>query len=245
MNEYQRPFTPIRSERLSDQIAKQIKQAIFENHFSLGDKIPSERELAEMFGVSRSSVREALRSLERSGLLVIKKGVTGGGYIEKSDANPVVESLKDMLHLGQVSLEEIAQARLVIEPTVCSLAAERATPKDIECLEEVNNWLRNAFKSGEPINENDPRIHTVIAEISGNQVFTIIVRALMEIHAYSMRNIKLDEKAKRNILQYHEEIIEAIRRKDKERACECMKRHILNVQAALTNLEKQELRKCL
>jgi len=243
MSESKKIFSPIRNERVSYLVEEKIKQAIFENHFTEGDKIPSERELADMFGVSRLSVREAMRSLERSGLLVIKKGVTGGGYVLKSDATPVVESLKDMLHLGQVNLEDIAQARLAIEPTVCSLAAQKASPEDIERLEEINRMLGKAFHSGDPFRENDPKIHSVIAEISGNQVFAIIVKALMEIHAYRMQSIKLDKNAKRDILEYHGEIIEAIKSKDEKMAFEYMKRHIIHVQEALMNLEKKSSRK--
>lgn len=244
MNKSKTTFSPIKkSKRISERVEEKIKEAIFEQHYHVGDKIPSERELAEMFECSRLSVREALRSLERSGLLEIKKGVTGGAYVLKTDAEPVVRSLKDMLMLGQVSIEEIAEARLVIEPTLCALAAEKATPEDIARLEQINQTLKDLFDTGDPFRENDPRIHTVIAEISGNKVLAITVKALMEIHAARMREIKLNQRVKKDILHYHEEIIGALKAKNKELAFEYMKKHVLSVRDALISLEKEKKRR--
>jgi len=95
-------FPPIVNERVSKQIEDRLRRTIFEKKFTFGDKLPSERELAEMFGCSRQSVRDALRSLERAGLLEIRKGVTGGGYVVQGDAKPVVESLKDKIGRAHV-----------------------------------------------------------------------------------------------------------------------------------------------
>jgi len=231
-------FLPIQNERISKLVEDKIKQAIFDNQFAAGDKIPSERELAEIFGVSRSTIHEALRSLEKSGFIVIKKGATGGGYVVKGDTTSVVASLKDLLHLKQVGLQDIAQARLIIEPPVCALAAEKAVAKDIERLEEWNLKLGIAFQSGNPILENDPRIHTLIAETSGNPLFAIIVKALMEVHTYKMMSIKLSDNIKKDILHQHKDIIEALKKKQKQKASEYMNKHICHVREYLLDFEK-------
>ena len=84
--EEQNLFSPVQPERVSQLIESQLKEAIIKHHYRAGDKLPSERELAQMFCASRSSIREAIRSLERSGFVVVKKGVQGGAFvIEKGD----------------------------------------------------------------------------------------------------------------------------------------------------------------
>ena len=92
MSQEENIFSHIHPQRISLQIENQIKQAIFDNHYRAGEKIPSERVLAELFNSSRSSVREALRTLERSGLIVVRKGVQGGAYETNNICKHVVES---------------------------------------------------------------------------------------------------------------------------------------------------------
>ena len=138
MPEEQNMFSPVQAERISQLIEGQLKEAIIKHHYRPGDKLPPERKLAEMFGASRSSIREAIRSLERSGFVVVKKGVQGGAFVlQKGDSRLMVNYLRDMMRLRKVSLDEILQVRLIIEPEVAAAAAQKATPTDIELLEEI------------------------------------------------------------------------------------------------------------
>jgi DNA-binding FadR family transcriptional regulator len=232
MAEEQNIFSPVRAERVSQLIEGQLKEAIITHHYRAGDKLPSERELADMFSASRSSIREAIRSLERSGFVVVKKGVQGGAFvIKKGNSKPMVDYLRDVMRLRQVSLEEILQARVIIEPEVAAAAAEKATPKDIKLLEEITRDQLGGFDSKNPVMQFDrnPRFHRIIAEITGNQVFIIIMQILSEIHAFRMNQFKLDEKTMRRITHQHDGIIEALKKKDKELAFAEMKKHVLTV----------------
>ena len=232
MAEEQNIFSPVRAERVSQLIEGQLKEAIITNHYRAGDKLPSERELADMFSASRSSIREAIRSLERSGFVVVKKGVQGGAFvIQKGNSKPMVDYLRDMMRLRQVSLEEILQVRLIIEPEVAAAAAQKATPKDIELLEQITRDHLAGFDSENPVMQFDrnPRFHRIIAEISGNQVFIIIMQILLEIHAFRMNQFKLDEKTMQSITHQHGDIIAALKKKDKELAFAEMKKHVLAV----------------
>jgi len=232
MAEEQNIFSPVRAERVSQLIEGQLKEAIITHHYRAGDKLPSERELADMFSASRSSIREAIRSLERSGFVVVKKGVQGGAFvIKKGNSKPMVDYLRDVMRLRQVSLEEILQARVIIEPEVAAAAAEKATPKDIKLLEEITRDQLGGFDSENPVMQFDrnPRFHRIIAEITGNQVFIIIMQILSEIHAFRMNQFKLDEKTMRRITHQHDGIIEALKKKDKELAFSEMKKHVLTV----------------
>lgn len=226
-----------KNKRLSHQIEERIKKAIFNQDFIEGEKIPSERELSDIFGASRLIVREALRTLESKGLLEIRKGVRGGGYVRKISSEPVIESLKNMIGLNKIDINTIAEARLSIEPNICVLAARNASSKDIENLVTINKRLKKAFRSGESDVENDPGIHTVIAEIAGNKVLQMIAEALLEIHTYSMRDVKLDEEAKLSILSDHANIISAIGAKEDKKAHDLMVHHIESVRHHLNRIK--------
>jgi DNA-binding FadR family transcriptional regulator len=136
-----------------------------------------------------------------------------------------------MMRLRQVSLEEILQARLIIEPEVAADAAQKATSKDIELLEEITRDQLGGFDSENPVMQFDrnPRFHRIIAEITGNQVYIIIMQILMEIHAFRMNQFKLDEKTMHTIAHQHDGIIQALKKKDKELAFAEMKKHVLAV----------------
>ncbi len=235
-------FSPIQTERISQKIEEQIKEAIIKRHYRAGDKLPPERELAEMFHTSRTSIREALRSLEKSGFIMIKKGVHGGGFVIKGDSRPAINSIRDMLRHAQVSLEEVLNMRIIIEPTVAAEAAEKATPEDIARLEDIVGQLREEFESENPIiaYERNPTFHSILAEITGNQVFIIIMQVLMEIHAYRMSQFKLDEKTKKTIVRQHKGIIKAIKKGDKEEAFKKTKKHVLDVHKMHKRLEEGE-----
>jgi len=232
MPEEQNLFSPVQAERISQLIEEQLKEAIIKHHYRAGDKLPPERELADMFGASRSSIREAIRSLERSGFVVVKKGVQGGAFVlQKGDSTLMVNYLRDMMRLRQVSLDEILQARLILEPEVAAAAAEKATPRHIELLEEITRDQLRGFDSENPLMQFDrnPRFHRIIAEMTGNQVFIIIMQILLEIHAFRMNQFKLNEKTIRDITHQHDGIIEALKKKDREMAFEEMKKHVLAV----------------
>lgn len=235
-------FSQIQNERISKLVEDKIRKAIFDDHFKVGDRIPSVREFAETLGVSRSTVQEALRSLEKSGLIIIKKGATGGSYVMMGNTTPVIDSLKDLIHLKQVSLQDIADMRLLIEPPICALAVDRITAKDIEQLEEWNEELAVAFQSGNPNLENDPTMHTLIAETLGNPLLTIFVQTLMEVHTYKMANVKLSKKIKIEILDQHRKIIEALKKEQRAEAAKCMREHICSVREYLVSHEKTLVR---
>ncbi len=232
-------FIPIRKERTSRLIEKQIKQAIFNKRYPVGAKLPTEREFAETFHVSRTTVREAFRSLERSGLITIKKGAQGGAFVSKGLSKHVVESMVDMFDSGEISLEEILQARLIIEPSVAAEAARKATPEDVERLKETNRMLREGYKTGDPGIENNPRTHRAIADMTNNKVIRMIMNVLMDVHTARMSNIKLDDEAKSEILGQHEEIIDIIMKNDIRIAFDKMREHILRVHEIHKEIEER------
>ena len=127
-------FAPIKRKRLSDQVSAQIQVRIASGELRSGDKLPPERELAESFGVSRGAVREALRNLERTGLIALQAGAHGGAFIGQGDPGLIGDSFRNLYQLGSVSLDELTEARLWLASTVVRIACARATDADLAAL---------------------------------------------------------------------------------------------------------------
>src|SRR5207245_10555911 len=124
-------LTPIGRGRASEEIVSQIERAIFDGELQTGDRLESERELAERFGVSRITVRDALRVLEARGLVHVKVGASGGAFVSDTNVDQVAESISTMIQLRRMTLSGVAEARTVVETATSELAAERADPAAI------------------------------------------------------------------------------------------------------------------
>jgi len=124
-------FTPVRPARASTDVIAQIREAIMSGRYAAGDRLPTEREMAKQFGVSRVTIRDALRAVEASGLVEIRVGGQGGPYVRSPDPAVLADSLRTHLHLQGTTFAELAEARLAIETTAARLAAERATEEDL------------------------------------------------------------------------------------------------------------------
>ena len=130
-------FRPIRQLRVSEEVAEQLKQSILLGHFKAGDKLPSERDLAEEFQVSRVAVREALRSLENTGFIETRQGATGGAFVTDLTFEHLVSAFVDLFLAEKISAPELYQVRLLVEPEVARLAALNVTPEYTERLLEA------------------------------------------------------------------------------------------------------------
>ena len=130
-------FKPVKNIRIAEDLTTQIIQNIIKKKLRPGDKLPSERKLAEMCAVSRVTVREALRILENKGLVIIKRGAKGGAFITEVNIGIVEDSLKDFFQFGDVSINNISEARLIMEPMIAEIAAVKRTTKNLKEIEEI------------------------------------------------------------------------------------------------------------
>ena len=112
----------VHTPRAFEVIAAQIRAELSAGRLKSGERLPPERDLALRFGVSRNTLREALRSLENAGLLQLRKGATGGAYVRESTADAVVTGMRDMYHLGAISPAHLTEARIWIESSVIRAA---------------------------------------------------------------------------------------------------------------------------
>src|SRR4030042_2075145 len=120
-------FKPIQTDRISNFIVDQIKEAVFQKKLKSGDKLPSERQLMDQFKTSRVTIREAIRSLEHFGILEIRRGGEGGAFIRDPNTKFVNNFLQDMFSMEKIKIPNLTEARLAVEPFSVRLANERIT----------------------------------------------------------------------------------------------------------------------
>ena len=131
------PFRSLKKPRLSQEVEKQLKLSILEGRYAPGEKLPSERELVEQFQVSRGTVREALRSLQRSGLTHIKRGLNAGAYVCEPNSETITESFQNLVQMGKVNFSHLIDARLYLEPRTAAFVAKIRTSADVDRLENL------------------------------------------------------------------------------------------------------------
>ncbi len=229
-------FDSIKTRRLSDEIVRQIKEAMFTGKLRAGDKLPTERELAERFETSRASVREALRTLEPEGLIRVKKGAVGGIFIADVDHRPAAKSFQTLLQLRKVSIHQIAEVRLIFEPQAARLAAERANPDELRELEEEIQKMSAAVKDKELPRFYDLKFHLLIARAARNPILEVLAESILEVASKAITEIRPSRDTLRHVLTRHRRVLEAIRRRDPDSAFDAMLTHIVDVQ---TRLAKQ------
>ncbi len=218
-------FTPIRQARASGEIVSQIERAIFSGRFSAGDRLQSERELAEEFGVSRITVRDALRVLEARGLIRVKVGASGGAFVAESNADNVAESISTMILLRRMTLSELAEARTVVEVATADLAAQRWDAERLGRLEETVERGRRVVREGAPHTEASMDFHVALAEAARNELLSATVRAYRDLLMQTVNDMR-DVKSARTTQKAHEEIIEAVRSRDADGARRLMLDHL-------------------
>lgn len=214
LSETLRLLTQPNRERLSDQIAHQIKKLIFSKRIQVGEKLPTERELAETLKVSRVVVREALRTLELSGFVEIQTGPSGGSFVCDKTYMPLTNSIYDLLHDGNLSLQHFYEARLSIELTSIQLALQNIDEKDIKTLEIINNKLLDDLSNNEQFPYNNMEFHVKISELSGNPLIKLISEAILNILIMLYPNPIQSSGFIRTTYERHRLLIDAMRSKD-------------------------------
>jgi len=185
-------FSRIRSLRAFEEIADQIRKELSDRRLRAGDRLPPERTLAAQFGVSRNTLREALRSLENAGLLRLQKGATGGAFVRESTGDAIITGLRDMFHLGAIRPEHLTEARVMIESIAVRTACERATADDIRALNA--NIALAAKAARDQIDFYDQAaihldFHRIIARATKNPVMVIVMEALVDVMHHFIRAI--------------------------------------------------------
>ncbi len=221
-------FNPIRTTRISSAIVDQIRQAIADGNLAVGDRLPSERELSEQFDVSRVTVRDALRVLEATGLAEIRVGASGGAFVTSPGPDVVQAGIANMMMLSDISPDDIAEARLMMELSTVTLAAMRATDDDIVALRELCGEAEAAAQNGDFDPHLSREFHTRLAQASHNTAAELLARSFRgPLSMAPVRAREQDEEAAHALtLKEHVAITDAVTEGDAVRAREIMAEHL-------------------
>ena len=228
-------FEPVKNQRISDEILRQIRDAVLSGKFQIGDRLPNERALAEQFAASRTSVREALRGLEQAGVIYIKKGVNGGVFVADPDHRLVSRPFETLLQLRKVTMDNIVEVRLIFEPEAARLAALRAKPEDLKELEQVINDMSAAIEVGEPPSSFDLKFHKLIARAAGNPILEMLSESMLEVASKVITELHPSMDVLTHVVKRHREVFEAVRNRDGDLAFRLMSKHIVDVKNRLAN----------
>jgi GntR family transcriptional repressor for pyruvate dehydrogenase complex len=226
-------FTAVKKKRVFEGVAQQLQRFIVEGALKPGDRLPPERELAERFAVSRSSVRDAIRILELAGLVVPRQGE--GTVVADVSPDAVVMPLAGVLLRKRELIAELLEVRKMIEPALAARAAERASPEEIARLEAILKRQREKMLRGEPTIEDDSEFHYAIALAARNSVVRRVIDVLMQLlHETRSRSLQSRGRPQRS-LAGHRRILAAIKRRDPAAAERAVRRHVEEIESIVLN----------
>lgn len=224
-------FKPIKKAKVYEEIVAKIKDMVEKGRFKSGDQLPVERELAEVFRVSRSSVREALRSLESQGFIESRQG--DGTYIARQPVESIVRPLASVILTEKDDQMELFEMRRMIEPDLAYLAAERATEEEIAMMEKVLSLQQEQIDRGDYETDVDRNFHYIMARAARNKALLRITDNIIDLLAESREQyLQVEGRPQKSILR-HREVLEAIRDRDPERAEKCMLEHLVDIETSL------------
>jgi GntR family transcriptional repressor for pyruvate dehydrogenase complex len=222
---------PIKKTRLAEEIADRIRVLILDGTLPTDRPLPAERLLAARFGVSRGSIRDALRLLETIGLLETRHGQ--GTFPQELDVDRLVAPLASILAYRRDLREELLDVRRMFEPAVARVAATRVTEEDLADLQRILDTQRRKLKAGGSTIIEDTAFHAVLARATRNRVVMRIMETLNDLLIES-RKLTLKQKGRpERSIQGHEAVVAALRRHDADAAARAMHTHIDQIAALL------------
>jgi GntR family transcriptional repressor for pyruvate dehydrogenase complex len=220
---------------LTNQLLDRIKALIGEGALAPGAKLPPERQLAESFGVSRSSLRHAIKALEVMG--VLRQRVGDGTYLTEDSAHILKEPLQLLFLMDEISFEDLLETRLIVEPELAARAAERATKDDISVMEASLKAMQKRGASHEELIDADLAFHRAIFEAARNP---LCKRIFSLVHSSMVASIGLTSQMVdwKHTLSFHRPIFTAIERRRPEEARQRMIDHLNDARRLLAEVRK-------
>lgn len=216
-----------REPRLSDKVADMMLKTILSRRLQPGERLPSERELGEQFGVSRTVVREAVRALAAKGLIEVRSG--SGLRVAAVDAAAVSESMSLFLHGSTLDYPKVHEIRATLEVQMAGAAAARRTEADVESLTEACKRVEASIDDVETAAVNDVEFHREIARATHNELYLVLLDSIGEAQV-EVRRGNLAAGGTEETMLHHRRILEAIVAGDPERARKAMHAHLESVE---------------
>jgi len=232
-------FAPIRTKRVFEEICEQVRREMAAGSLRPGDKLPPERELALKLGVSRAAVREAFRSLEIAGVVGLHKGARGGAFILKGDPDIVTRSIRDMFHLGRISLDNLTEARTLVMQLAMQLACERIRPTTLAALERNVERLTMLPVSGKAAERVaiSAEFYRLISQATDNTVMQVIIEALTDIVLQQVEQSNIEFFP--NLITHRRRLVEYIANRQVDEAKREMTEHLQRLRRHLMRAERE------
>ncbi|MBU2578036.1 FadR family transcriptional regulator [Patescibacteria group bacterium] len=233
-------FESIISSKAPQNIINQIRNAILKGEICTGQKLYSEKKLMEEFGVSKSTLREALRTLEFMGLIEIRKGAKGGVFVSEVDIKTTQQSLINFLHFKNVSVHHLSEIRKVLEPYAAKMAAGVISPDDLAALKDINDRCFQALEQGDTgkVEKDIIRFHRIIANCSENPILVFIIAFVEDLLEDIKKQLRPDNNFFQSVVAAHIRIYDALAERDAEKAFSEMYKDVSRVEEFLTPMQE-------
>jgi GntR family transcriptional regulator, transcriptional repressor for pyruvate dehydrogenase complex len=234
-------FKKLHTRRTYEEVVAQVRELLFDGTLKPGDRLPGERDLSVQLGIGRPALREALRALEATGLIILRKGKTGGAFISNGKARVIAENMSDLLRLSTISVDQLFEVRLWVQTGLARAACRRATKGDIERLRQ--NVLEGESLHARGLSrqriEVNVEFHNILAEATRNPVAQIVIRGLTdalkalshEVGSYPIPSLFDDRLG----------LVDALEKKDEDAAAAAMERILESTKPLYKRLEAQKL----
>jgi GntR family transcriptional regulator, transcriptional repressor for pyruvate dehydrogenase complex len=230
-----RMFEPLkRRKKAYEEVADKIRERILQNEVELNDRLPSERDMAEQFGVSRVAVREAVRVLELTGFVIVRKGVKGGIFVAQEYDRPLIEAIRHMASAGEVDIDDLFTVRLLIEPFAAASVARDGSSDDIARLGETVRMAEEASRKGEIVRPLNFRFHRQIVQMSGNAILSAVGETTLTLLTEFLHDVPSTEISRQH-LAFHSDILAAIKTRDQAASRQLVSADIAMLKESLRN----------
>jgi GntR family transcriptional repressor for pyruvate dehydrogenase complex len=221
-------YKVVQTSRLYQQIVQQIEESIDKGELKEGDQLPAERELAQQFGVSRTAVREAVKTLSEKGLVEAYAG--RGTFITNGSTNSIRNTLDRMIRNGPLEgTAHLAEMREILEPEIAFLAAKRADQETISAMQESISVMDAARMDPEAFIEGDLDFHLALAEAAGNPLILSLIDSIVGLLREQRMRTYYTEGGPERGQYHHKRILEAIEHRDPQGARDAMRAHLRQV----------------
>ena len=229
-------FKTIQTRRTFEEVTDQVRELLFDGTLKPGDRLPAERDLAKLLGVGRPALREALRALEASGLIDLRKGKTGGAFISTGRPSVVSDGMSDLLQLSSISVKELFEARQWIQTSLARIACQRITDADLAELRAniaLGEQLHAAGNARERTTVNI-EFHNILARATRNAVVVMVIRGLTDALRALIRQV--GTAPSRGTFLHRREFLKALEARDEDAAAKGMQKILKDTEAMYQSL---------
>ncbi|TGD37031.1 FadR/GntR family transcriptional regulator [Brevibacterium aurantiacum] len=235
-------LTPLQVPKASDVLASDLREKILSGDFAMGSTLPTERDMVTQTGMSRTTVREALRILEVQGLVSIRTGRAGGAFVQQPGSSSVSDSVDLVIRGRQIKMADLLETREAIEPQCAALAARHRTEDDLTRLDDLNERIGKAAQASlDDFLQANVDWHTAVADASHNELLSGLMRALQKAIYHGTDNEGfVSEEVRRTTVRAHNAVTRAIREGDDDAAVRRMTRHVHSYAEAILAVEERK-----